>query len=101
MAADLSRAVTAKLGMIVANADGGRFSDVCDKALRGELDVIVAVARNVERSRSFDLVGPFLQVPTVVVAAMGRQMDAGLDTAGRLRVALLRQHCLQPLLHSR
>jgi two-component system, NarL family, sensor histidine kinase EvgS len=62
---------------------------------------VVGAARNFERSRDFDFVGPFLRVPTVIVAATDRDLDAGLDAPGRRRLALLKQHFLAPLIRSR
>lgn len=101
LAADITRAMAAKVGVIVAMEEGGRFSDVYDRARRGELDLIVAAARNAERSRDFDFVGPFLRVPTVVVAASERGFSEGLDAPGARRLALLRRHFLIPVLISR
>jgi two-component system, NarL family, sensor histidine kinase EvgS len=101
LAADITRAMAAKVGVIVALEEGGRFADVYDRARRGELDLIVAAARNAERSRDFDFVGPFLRVPTVVVAANERGFSNGLDAPGAQRLALLRRHFLIPVLISR
>ena len=101
MAADFTRAVAAKVGLIIAVEEGGSFADVYARAQRGELDVVVAAARNLERARDFDFVGPFLRVPTVIVASSDRDVDAGLEAPGRRRLALLRQHFLAPLLRSR
>jgi two-component system, NarL family, sensor histidine kinase EvgS len=101
LAADLTRAMAGKVGLIIALEEGGRFSDVYDRARRGELDLIVAAARNAERSRDFDFVGPFLRVPTVVVAASERGFSEGLDAPGTHRLALLRRHFLIPVLASR
>lgn len=101
LAADLTRKLASKVGLIVAVEEGGSFADVYARAQRGELDVVVAAARNEERSREFDFVGPFLRVPTVIVALSDRDVDNGLDGPGRRRLALLRQHFLTPLLRSR
>ncbi len=101
LAADLTRALAANAGLIIAYEQGGSFADVYASALRGDIDVVVAAARNAERSRDFDFVGPFLRVPTVVVAAVGRNADDGLDSPGPLRLALLRDHFLMPRLRSR
>lgn len=101
MAADLTRLVASKVGLIVSVEEGGSFSEVYGRARRGELDVVVAAARNLERSRDFDFVGPFLRVPTVIVAAHGQELEAGLDTPGRRRLALLTQHFLAPQIRSR
>ncbi|WP_332287611.1 transporter substrate-binding domain-containing protein [Aquincola agrisoli] len=101
LAADITRAVAGKVGLIVAVEESGSFADVYARALRGDIDVIAAAARNNERGRDFDFVGPFLRVPTVVVAASDRDLDAGLDAPGRRRLALLREHFLLPLLRSR
>jgi signal transduction histidine kinase len=100
LAADITRALTRKSGLIVAFERGGSFADVFERAQRGELDIVVAAARNAERSREFDFVGPFLRVPTVVVAASDRHFGSGLDAPGPHRVALLRQHFLMPQLRS-
>lgn len=101
MAADITRTVAGKVGLIVALEQGGTFADVYARALRGEIDVIVGAARNAERGADFDFVGPFLRVPTVIVAASDRDFDAGLDGPGRRRLALLRQHFLKAELRSR
>ncbi|MBX3607355.1 MAG: transporter substrate-binding domain-containing protein [Piscinibacter sp.] len=101
LAADITRLLAAKSGLVLAYARGGSFADVYDSARRGELDVIVAAARNAEREREFDFVGPFLRVPTVVVAAADGGFLRGLETPGAHRLALLRGHFLRPQLHSR
>lgn len=101
MAADITHALAAKIGLIVGFERGGSFGDVFDRASRGELDVVVGAARNAERNRSFEFVGPFLRVPTVVVAASDRDLGVGLEASGARRVALLHQHFLIPQLRSR
>lgn len=101
LAADITRLLAAKSGLMLAYAQGGTFADVYERARRGELDVIVAAARNAERQRHFDFVGPFLRVPTVVVAAADSGFLQGLDAPGARRLALLRGHFLQPQLRSR
>lgn len=101
LAADVTRVLAAKSGLLLAYAQGGSFADVYDRALRGDLDVVVGAARNAERQRHFDFVGPFLRVPTVVVAATERGFLQGLESPGVRRVALLREHFLRPQLRSR
>jgi two-component system, NarL family, sensor histidine kinase EvgS len=101
LAADITRAVTGKVGLILGLEEGGSFSGVYERAQKGELDLVVAAARNPERTRDFDFVGPFLSVPTVVVAATERDFGAGLAAPNARSVALLRQHFLMPLLRSR
>lgn len=101
LAADITKTLARKIGLIVAFEQGGTFADVFERAQRGEIDIVVAAARNVERSREFDFVGPFLRVPTVVVAASDRAVGEGLDAPGPRRLALLRQHFLMPQLRSR
>jgi signal transduction histidine kinase len=101
LAADITRTLARKIGLIVTFENGGSFADVFEQARHGDLDIVVAAARNAERVRDFDFVGPFLRVPTVVVATVDRDMGAGLDVPGRLRLALLRQHFLIPQLRSR
>jgi two-component system, NarL family, sensor histidine kinase EvgS len=101
LAADLTRAMAAKVGLLVALEQGGTFADIYERAQRGDLDMIVAAARNEERLREFDFVGPFLRVPTVVVAPIGRDLALGLESPGSLRLALLRKHFLMPQLSSR
>jgi two-component system, NarL family, sensor histidine kinase EvgS len=101
LAADITRAVAGKVGLILGLEEGGSFSDVYERAQKGELDLVVAAARNPDRTREFDFVGPFLSVPTVVVAATERDFSSGLAAPAARSVALLRQHFLMPLLHSR
>jgi ABC-type amino acid transport substrate-binding protein len=101
LAADVTHVVTNKVGLIAAYQEGGSFADVFNRARLGELDVVVASARNAGRTGDFDFVGPFLSVPTVVVAASDRSPAAGLDESGTTRVALLKEHFLIPLLRSR
>lgn len=101
LAADITRLLAGKSGLRLAYTQGGSFADVYEQALRGELDVIAGAARNPERQRHFDFVGPFLRVPTVVVAASGRGFLQGLESPGVRRLALLREHFLLPLLRSR
>lgn len=101
LAAELMRLVARKAGLIVSVEEGASFAEVYARAKKGELDVLVGAARNVERSRDFDFVGPFLRVPTVIVAASEQDLDAGLDAPGHRRLALLKQHFLAPLIRSR
>lgn len=101
MAADITRLVARKAGLLVSLEQSGSFADVLDKARNGQIDIVVGAARNAERSRDFDFVGPLLRVPTVVIAAQSQQLGDGLDTPGARRVALLKQHFLLPLLRSR
>jgi two-component system, NarL family, sensor histidine kinase EvgS len=101
LAADITRAVAAKVGLIVGLEEGGSFADVYERAKKGDLDLIVAAARNPERARDFDFVGPFLSVPTVVVAANDGHFSRGLESAQARSLALLKQHFLTPLLRSR
>jgi signal transduction histidine kinase len=101
LAADLTRALAAKAGLIIAYEQGGSFADAYRSALKGDIDIVVAAARNVERLQEFDFVGPFLRVPTVVVSSATSVVDVALDTPGPLRLALLREHFLLPRLRSR
>jgi two-component system, NarL family, sensor histidine kinase EvgS len=87
--------------LILGLEEGGSFSDVYERAQKGDLDLVVAAARNPDRTRDFDFVGPFLSVPTVVVAASDRDFSNGLAAPAARSVALLRQHFLMPLLKSR
>jgi two-component system, NarL family, sensor histidine kinase EvgS len=101
LAADFTRLLAKKAGMIIAYEQGGSFADVYDRALRGDIDVIVAAGRNDERQRYFEFVGPFLRVPSIIVAATDRAFGGDLATSWRLRVAVLRNHFLIPQLRSR
>lgn len=101
LAADLTRALAAKVGLVIAYEKGASFTDVYKSALNGEIDLVVAAGRNADRSRDFDFVGPFLRVPTVVVAASARESEVALDAPGRWRLALLRDHFLIPKLLSK
>jgi signal transduction histidine kinase len=101
LGADVARAVLAQAGLMSSLEQGGAFADVLDQARRGELDLIVGAARNAERLRDFDFVGPFLRVPTVVVAAREASPLLTLDNASGRRLALLRDHFLLLQLRSR
>lgn len=101
LAADLTRAMVAKAGLVIAYEKGASFADVYEAALRDEVEVIVAAGRNSDRSRQFDFVGPILRVPTVIVVANEREREVGLDLPGRWRLGLLREHFLIPQLRSR
>ncbi len=101
LAADFTRLLAKKTGLIIAHEQGGSFADVYDSALRGDIDVIVAAGRNDERQRYFEFVGPFLRVPSLIVAATDRSFDGDLTTPKGLRVAILRNHFLIPQLRSR
>jgi two-component system, NarL family, sensor histidine kinase EvgS len=101
LAADITRAVAAKAGLVVGLEQGGSFADVYARAQRGDLDVVVAAARNAERAADFEFVGPFLSLPTVVVASSARDLVAGLDEPSVRQLALLKKHFLVPSLRSR
>jgi signal transduction histidine kinase len=101
MLGELTRLVAHKAGLIASYEQGGSFADVFEQARRGQLDLVVGAARNAERAREFDFVGPLLRVPTVIVGAGDNFLGDGLDGPGARRVALLRQHFLLPVLRSR
>jgi two-component system, NarL family, sensor histidine kinase EvgS len=56
------------LGVQVASARAGVWSDVYRAAQVGEVDLLLAVADNEERRRDFLFVGPWISSPTVLVA---------------------------------
>ncbi|HEY4038725.1 MAG TPA: transporter substrate-binding domain-containing protein [Burkholderiaceae bacterium] len=101
LAADFTRLLARKAGMIIAYEQGGSFAEVYDRALQGDIDVIVAAGRNEQRRVHFEFVGPFLRVPSVIVAATDRAFDGDLGAVNALRVAILRNHFLIPQLRSR
>lgn len=104
LGADLMRAAAAKVGLSIVGQIGATFAEVYERALRGEIDVVVGMARNAEREKLFHFIGPFGVAPTVIVT---RRQD-GQPLVGELRdlgpgrrVGLLAQHFLMPELRSR
>lgn len=100
--ADLLRLVAQKSGLTVEQETGGSFAEVYDMGRRGELDVIVAMARTPQRRADYDFVGPFMSMPTVLFTRRDEPAQiAETRDIGARRLALLRNHFLLPELRAR
>jgi len=102
LGADMFRLAAQKVGLRVIEQSGASFADTYERAARGELDVVVGMARTESRRALFDFVGPFSSSPTVLVMRSSdpRQWRTPDDIeSGSL--GLLREHFLLPQLRSR
>lgn len=101
LGADMLRLMTAKVGLRVVQQASGSFDEVYQRALAGELNVLVGIARTKERREQFDFVGPFASAPTVLVMRSEdpRRWTDAEEINGRL--GLLKSHFLKARLHSR
>ena len=102
MGADVLRAAAAKAGLRVASHHSGTFADVLDRVRAGQLNVVVGMARNVDRMADFHFIGPWAVAPTVVVTRVaGGTMAGDLESLRGGSLALLREHFLLPQIQSR
>lgn len=101
LAAQVARLASDKVGLVIAAEEGGSFASIYERALKGEIDVVVGAARNAERRRDFDFVGPFLQVPSAIVTSVTQTAIDELADLEQGKVALLRSHFLIPMLRAR
>lgn len=102
LGAETLRLVAEKAGLRIVQQAGASFDEVYQRALGGELNVIVAMARTEPRRESFEFVGPFATAPTVMVMRHDdprRWRDPDDIEGGKL--GLLKTHFLIPRLHSR
>ena len=61
LGADVMRAAADRVGLRIVGQDSGSFADVLDRARRGEVDVVVGMARNAQREAEFDAARKKLQ----------------------------------------
>jgi two-component system sensor histidine kinase EvgS len=100
--ADMFRLVVEKAGLSIEQELGGSFAEAYARGQRGELDVVVGMARTAQRRADYDFVGPFLSMPSVLVTRSDEhQSVADTSDIGRRRLALLRDHFLLPELRLR
>ncbi len=90
MAHDYLRLVADKLGLPLAAPVGGTWSDVFARARRGEVDMLVAVARNDEREREFAFVGPWVSTPNVLLMRRDAMPVLSLEQLNDRRVAVVK-----------
>lgn len=100
--ADVFRLVAEKAGLGIDQEVGASFAEVYDKGRRGEIDVIVGMARTAQRRADYDFVGPFMTMPTVLVSRSDEARPvAETRDIGHRKLALLRSHFLIPELRAR
>lgn len=99
---ELMRLLAGKAGLTIAQEVGLPFAELYERGRRGEIEVLVGMARTVARRDDYDFVGPFLSTPTVLFTRAGEQGQV-VDTAdiGVRRLALLKSHFLLPELRLR
>lgn len=90
MARDYLSLVSEKTGLRVGHGEGGRWSEVLERARRGEVDLLIAVAVNEERRRDFLFVGPWISTPNVLVTRRDAVPVIGLAQYAGRRIAVLR-----------
>jgi len=99
MANDYLHLIAEKVGLRLGEAEGGTWSDIFDRALRGEIDILIAVASNEEREREFLFVGPWISTPNVLVTRRDAAPVLGLAQYTGRRVAVLRDGQTAYLMH--
>ncbi len=102
LGADMARLASEKVGLRVIEQKGGSFADVYDAARRGQIDVVVGMARTEARRADFEFIGPFSTSPTAMVMRSDdpRAWSEPDDIHGGT-LGLLREHFLIAQLHSR
>ena len=90
MGNDYLRLVAQKMGLRIAEPQGGRWSEILAQARRGETDLLVAVSRNEERARDFIFVGPWISTPNVLVTPRDAPAVLTLAQYNGRRIAALR-----------
>lgn len=90
MAYDYLRLVADKLGLPIARPTPGTWVQVFEQARRGEVDMLVAVARNEEREREFIFIGPWMSTPNVLITPRDAAPVLSLSQFGSRPVAVLR-----------
>ncbi len=90
MAHDYLRLIAAKTGLPLAAAQGGNWADVLQQARRGQVDLLIAVARNEEREHDFSFIGPWISSPNVLLTPVGAEPVLRLDQLRGRRVAVVR-----------
>ncbi len=90
---ELFRLLRDKAGLTV-NENAGPWSAVLNKAVAGQLDVLVAVANTPERREHLHFIGPYLSSPTAIVTRSNFQQVWDLASFGGRKLALLKDHFL-------
>lgn len=101
LGADLVHELARRLGLEISEARAGTWAETYAAGLAGTVDLVVAAARNEERRRHFDFVGPWVASPTAIVT---RSDAGGPFELGDLRdrpLAIQESHFLLPLLARR
>jgi two-component system sensor histidine kinase EvgS len=94
MAKDYLDLVSARTGLNFETGAATTWADALAAARRGEIDMLIAAARNPHREDYLTFVGPYVRIPTAVVVPIDAPEALSLaDFAGR-RVAILREHFL-------
>ena len=100
--ADVFRLAAQKAGLTVEMETGASFAEVYEQGRRGELEVIVGMARTPQRRVDYDFVGPFMSMPTVLLTRRDEPSQvAETRDIGARKLALLRGHFLLPELRAR
>lgn len=89
----LFRLLRDKAGLAV-DEQAGPWTSVLDKAIRGEVDVLVAVANSAERRDKLIFVGPYLSSPTAIVTRSNYQQVWDLAEFSGRKLALIEDHFL-------
>ena len=103
LGADILRATAQKTGLRIVANEGASFADVYRRAREGEgINVVVGMARTLQRSVDFLFVGPFSSVPTaMVMRSNDSRRYSEPDDMVSGSVGLLREHFLMPRLRLR
>lgn len=89
-ASDYLRLVADKASLRLAIPQGGTWTEIYQRARRGEIDLLVAVAANPERQLEFIFIGPWISTPNVLVTPLNAPPVLSLAQYTGRRVAVLR-----------
>jgi two-component system sensor histidine kinase EvgS len=89
-ASDYLRLVADKASLRLASPQAGTWTDIYQRARRGEIDLLVAVAANAEREKEFIFIGPWVSTPNVLVTPLNAAPVLTLAQYASRRVAVLR-----------
>ncbi len=98
MGADYIREAARRLGLEIVEQRAGTWAQTLAAAEAGEIDVVVALARNEERRQRFQFVGPWVRGATAIITAPNNNGPLFLSEFSGKTLALLESHFLIPRL---
>lgn len=91
-----------RLNITFRNVPSDSFSDMLDRAMAGEIDIIAPVGKTEERARHLLFTQPILTYPAVILVDRDRfKEDLSLDKMGDMKIALTEGYAIWNVLKSR